>query len=100
MYEGNKQKFLQNEDMKKKLIQTKGNITFGNGFWPEWNGWILERVRAELRNNGEEDDKKIQEIEERMVKYEKSQKWSDSRIVFIWFKDFYLKITMNNWKVI
>ena len=46
MYEGNKQKFFQNEDMKNQLIKTKGRITFGNGFWDKWNGLILERVRA------------------------------------------------------
>ena len=46
MYTANKEKFLQNEGLRDKLLATKSKIDFGNGFWPRWNGIILEGVRA------------------------------------------------------
>jgi ribA/ribD-fused uncharacterized protein len=51
MYEGNKAKFGQNQDLAKILTSTKGNVRFDSStsFWNKWNGLIMERIRAELR---------------------------------------------------
>ena len=71
MYEANYEKFVQNDELKKVLIDTKGDIaiTDSSTFWNYWNGRILMRIRAELRKNGEEDDIMIEKITKEMEEY-------------------------------
>ncbi|CAF1434291.1 unnamed protein product [Didymodactylos carnosus] len=73
MYLGNKAKFEQNEHIAKQLCATKGKITFrgSTAFWNEWNAAIMERIRAEMRQSGEEDTKTIERITKAMSQYEK-----------------------------
>lgn len=63
MHQANLNKFAQNPEFMKTLVGTKGPIHMGNGFWPRWNARILTRIRAELRQNGEEDDMTIKTVE-------------------------------------
>lgn len=72
MYIGNKAKFEQNPELLKKLCSTKGNVDFGGStsFWNKWNGLIMERLRAEFRNQDDEDVKRAKEIKEMMEEYE------------------------------
>jgi ribA/ribD-fused uncharacterized protein len=74
MYEGNLARFQQNEDIQEKLINSEGTVKFYNStlFWNYWNGLIMERIRAELRNS-EEDKKRAQEIIILMEEYEKGK---------------------------
>jgi predicted NAD-dependent protein-ADP-ribosyltransferase YbiA (DUF1768 family) len=74
MYTGNKAKIEQNPEFMKKLCSSKGPIVFtrSSDFWNYWNGKIFERIRAECRQNGEEDLKVISEITELMEKYKAS----------------------------
>ncbi len=74
MYQANLNKFAQNKDFAETLTNTKGKIEMGNGFWPKWNALILTRVRAELRQNGEQDALTIKQIEEQMLQYEQETK--------------------------
>jgi predicted NAD-dependent protein-ADP-ribosyltransferase YbiA (DUF1768 family) len=71
MLEGSKAKISQNETFLKKLITTKGPVihTGSSDFWNYWNGRIFERVRAELRQNGEEDLKVAAELAAEMDNY-------------------------------
>lgn len=50
MYEANLHKFQQNKELRGVLIATKGDIVYGTGFWDKWNGIIMTRIRAELRD--------------------------------------------------
>jgi hypothetical protein len=59
VHQANLNKFSQNKEFSDTLTQATGEVKIGNGFWPEWNALILTRVRAELRQNGEEDFKTI-----------------------------------------
>lgn len=63
MYEANYNKFTQNKELADTLIGTKGEIYFGTGFWGKWNGVVLTRIRAELRN-----EKEDHEVAENMKK--------------------------------
>ena len=71
MYKGNKAKFEQNKHLAELLTASKGPIFFGGSteFWCKWNALIMERLRAELRQNGEEDLKTIDRITQMMHKY-------------------------------
>ena len=73
MYKGNKAKFDQNPDLAKLLTGSVSNVKFtcSTPFWNYWNGLIMERIRAEIRKNGEEDLKVVYEIKELMDKYQK-----------------------------
>ena len=75
MYEGNKAKFDQHKDLAEKLMNTKGDVIFGGStsFWNKWNGLIMERIRAELRDRDEEDKKTVERIKKMMEEYQKSQ---------------------------
>lgn len=75
MYEGNKAKFEQNEDLKKSLCESEGSVKFNNStaFWNYWNGKIMERIRAEFRGN--EGDLEVAEtIAKEMAEYEEAKK--------------------------
>lgn len=75
MYEGNLEKFKQNEDLRNALLSSKGKVEFNNStpFWNHWNALIMERIRAELRAN--EDDLKVaEEIKGIMDQYESDQR--------------------------
>lgn len=78
MYIGNKAKIEQNPDFTKALCDSIGKVFFGfsgsTDFWNYWNGLIIERIRAEIRNNGDEDVKRSLEIKELMDNYENDQK--------------------------
>jgi ribA/ribD-fused uncharacterized protein len=71
MYEGNKARFEQNPDIAKSLCSTKGRIKMSGStsFWNHWNGLIMERIRAEMRDN-EEDKKTAEEIKLLMDDFE------------------------------
>jgi N-glycosidase YbiA len=72
MYKGNLAKFQQNEDLRNKLIGSgNGKIRFTGStpFWNKWNGMILERIRAELRQNGDEDAHHAAELRDAMEKF-------------------------------
>ncbi|CAF3053285.1 unnamed protein product [Rotaria sp. Silwood2] len=77
MYKGNLAKFQQNEDLRNALLSSgKSTIRFTGStpFWNRWNGLILERIRAELRQNGEEDARHTSEIREMMKKFSEQHK--------------------------
>ncbi|CAF1166486.1 unnamed protein product [Didymodactylos carnosus] len=71
MYEGNKAKFDQNPNYAEQLKNSKGRVTFAvsSPFWNKWNGLIMERIRAEIRQNGKEDEETAKEIKAKMDKY-------------------------------
>jgi ribA/ribD-fused uncharacterized protein len=71
MYKANYEKFAQNEDLKKILLETTGTIKFfaSTDFWCKWNSKILGRVRAELRNNDEDDINTAKKIRDEMEEY-------------------------------
>jgi predicted NAD-dependent protein-ADP-ribosyltransferase YbiA (DUF1768 family) len=74
MYNGNLAKFQQNEDLRNALLGSgTGKIRFTGStpFWNKWNGLILERIRAELRQNGDEDARHAAEIRVAMEKFAK-----------------------------
>jgi len=74
MYDGNKAKYEQNENLRKQLLATKGTVTFhgSTSFWCTWNARITELIREELR--GEDGDKeKIDYIWNQINEYEKDQ---------------------------
>ncbi|UJR16448.1 hypothetical protein I4U23_003350 [Adineta vaga] len=57
MYKGNLAKFQQNEELRNALLSSgNGSIHFTGStpFWNKWNGLILERIRAELRLQGQD----------------------------------------------
>ncbi|CAF1196692.1 unnamed protein product [Rotaria magnacalcarata] len=77
MYKGNLAKFQQNEDLRNALLSSaNGSIRFtgSTSFWNHWNGLILERIRAELRQNSEGDVRRAVEIHDMMDKYAKQNK--------------------------
>ncbi|CAF5071623.1 unnamed protein product, partial [Rotaria sp. Silwood1] len=77
MYKGNLAKFQQNEDLRKALLESgTGPILFteSSPFWNYWNDLILQRIRAELRQNGEEDSRRAAETREAMNKYAQENK--------------------------
>jgi ribA/ribD-fused uncharacterized protein len=72
MYNGNLAKFQQNDDLEKDLLQSgTGSILFTSStpFWNHWNKLIMERIRAELRQNGDEDSQCAAEIRQAMENY-------------------------------
>jgi len=72
MYRGNLAKFQQNEDLRNALLSSgTGSIRFTGStpFWNRWNGLILERIRAELRQNGEDDARRAAEVRDAMDKF-------------------------------
>lgn len=72
MYNGNRAKFEQNEALRQALVQSGDSPIIFRGstsFWCEWNGLIMERLRAELRNDGEKDQRRAEEIRLRMEQY-------------------------------
>jgi predicted NAD-dependent protein-ADP-ribosyltransferase YbiA (DUF1768 family) len=72
MYNGNLAKFQQNEQLKAAMIGSgNGAVKFigSTPFWNHWNGLIMTRIRAELRQNGERDALDAARIREQMDKY-------------------------------
>ena len=58
MYNGNRAKFDQNAKEREALVQSGDSPILCRGstdFWNVWNQIILERIRSELRQNGEKD---------------------------------------------
>jgi ribA/ribD-fused uncharacterized protein len=84
MYKANYEKFAQNDDLKKILVDTDGKIKFSASteFWCLWNSRILARVRAELRSNGENDKKTIEEIKNLMEEYSRKFKKGSKCIIY------------------
>jgi ribA/ribD-fused uncharacterized protein len=77
MYNGNLAKFQQNDDLRKLLIESgTGPILFtmSTPFWNHWNDLIMQRIRAELRHNGEEDAHHAAQIRQAMEKYSHENK--------------------------
>ncbi len=77
MYKGNLAKFQQNENLKNALLGSgTGSVRFTGStpFWNKWNGLIMERIRAELRQNGEEDARHAAEIRDAMEKFAQRSK--------------------------
>ena len=86
MFEGNLEKFRQNESIREELIATTEPIQFGldyfglffiplKMFWFKWNAKILTRVRAELRDRDESDREEVRRIEKEMKDYEDQTKY-------------------------
>lgn len=86
MYQGNLEKFRQNQRIRGELISTTEQIKFGldyyglffiplQMFWFKWNSRILTRVRAELRDGGQQDQEVAKTIEKEMVEYESTFKY-------------------------
>lgn len=77
MYRGNRAKFEQNDDLRAKLLSSgNGKIRFAGStsFWCKWNGLIMERIRAELRLDGDEDAHHAAEIRDAMDKFAREAK--------------------------
>ncbi|CAF3229205.1 unnamed protein product [Rotaria socialis] len=77
MYKGNLAKFQQNEDLRKLLLESgKGAVHFARSshFWNHWNDLIMQRIRTELRQNGDDDARCAAEIREAMEKYAQENK--------------------------
>ena len=77
MYKGNVAKFQQNQDLRNALLSSgTAPIIFSasEDFWDKWNGLIMERIRAELRQNGEEDARRAEEIREAMDEFAEKTK--------------------------
>lgn len=81
MFDGNLEKFRQNETIRNELIATNEPIQFGLNyyglffiplkmFWFKWNSRILTRVRAQLRDRDEKDREEVAAIEKEMQEYE------------------------------
>lgn len=71
MYKANKSKIEQNPEFTKRLVSTNGPITqtHSSNFWNYWNSAIFERIRAEVRQNGDQDSKVAAEIKFLMDDY-------------------------------
>eukprot|EP01062_Namystynia_karyoxenos_P067180 TRINITY_DN61064_c0_g1_i1.p1 TRINITY_DN61064_c0_g1~~TRINITY_DN61064_c0_g1_i1.p1 ORF type:complete len:176 (+),score=39.19 TRINITY_DN61064_c0_g1_i1:78-605(+) len=70
MYEANKAKFEQHEDLRQDLVSSQGEISpVGFPFWIQWNRIILERLREELRPEGQRDEAVLKDRRERMEQY-------------------------------
>ncbi|CAF1310466.1 unnamed protein product [Rotaria sordida] len=77
MYKGNLAKFQQNEDLRKPLLESGTgpvHFTLSTPFWNHWNDLIMQRIRAELRQNGEEDACRATEIRQAMERYAQENK--------------------------
>ena len=77
MYKGNLAKFQQNEDLRKALLGSGMGVvrfTQSTSFWNYWNDLIMQRIRSELRQNGEEDARRAAEIRQIMGKYAQENK--------------------------
>jgi predicted NAD-dependent protein-ADP-ribosyltransferase YbiA (DUF1768 family) len=77
MYNGNLAKFQQNENLRNDLLSSgtaRIRFTGSTSFWNKWNGLILERIRAELRQNGEDDAVRAAEIRDEMDKFAERNK--------------------------
>lgn len=76
MYIGNKARFEQHPDLAKKLCSSKGKVIFeaSSPFWNKWNGLIMERIRAEMRNQDKEDQETAKSIKKLMEDYELQNK--------------------------
>ena len=74
MYIANYAKIHQNPDLAKRLACTNGSISFihSSDFWNYWNSRIFERIRAEIRQNEEQDLKIAAEIKAQMEEYKVS----------------------------
>ena len=72
MYKGNLAKFQQNDPLRKALIESGSSpvyFTLSSPFWNHWNNLIMQRIRSELRSNGDEDARCATEIHHAMKKY-------------------------------
>ena len=72
MYNGNRAKLEQNPSHRDALINSGHSPIIFRGstaFWNEWNGLVMERIRAELRNDGEKDRQHAEEIRQKMDDY-------------------------------
>ncbi|CAF1482764.1 unnamed protein product, partial [Didymodactylos carnosus] len=96
MYIGNKAKFEQNPRWANILCESVGRITFraSTSFWNGWNGLLLERIRAELRHNGIEDDKTVMRVKKMMEQYANDHREIETNMVTLprnsfikWFAD-------------
>ncbi|CAF1422439.1 unnamed protein product [Adineta ricciae] len=77
MYTGNLAKFQQNDELRQALLSSgNGSVRFtgSTAFWNYWNGLIMERIRAELRQNGETDARRAAEIRDEMEKFARQGK--------------------------
>ena len=85
MFDGNLEKFRQNERIRDELLATTQPIQFGldyfglffiplKMFWFKWNAKILTRVRAQLRDKDENDRAEVEKIEKEMKEYEDQTK--------------------------
>eukprot|EP01098_Paradermamoeba_levis_P014588 TRINITY_DN701_c0_g1_i1.p1 TRINITY_DN701_c0_g1~~TRINITY_DN701_c0_g1_i1.p1 ORF type:complete len:163 (-),score=53.00 TRINITY_DN701_c0_g1_i1:61-549(-) len=76
MYDGNKAKFEQNQDLRNILLATRGPVTFSesSGFWCMWNARIIQLVREELRPEGKRDEDRIKELRSLIEDYEEKKK--------------------------
>eukprot|EP01117_Protostelium_nocturnum_P015884 TRINITY_DN6195_c0_g1_i1.p1 TRINITY_DN6195_c0_g1~~TRINITY_DN6195_c0_g1_i1.p1 ORF type:complete len:185 (-),score=58.69 TRINITY_DN6195_c0_g1_i1:17-571(-) len=77
MYHGNRAKFEQNENLKRVLLSTNGNIEFRASahFWRLWNSRILMLVREELREEKDRNQSIIEDIWNQMREYEEEMKY-------------------------
>lgn len=76
MYKGNLAKFQQNKQASDALIGSgTATVKFrgSTDFWNLWNGRIMERIRAELRQDGDADRACAEEIRRQMDDYARSQ---------------------------
>lgn len=75
MYEGNLAKFKQNPEIAELLLKTNGDVVFKGStpFWNKWNAYIMQRIRAELRNN-EEDKTTVEKMTKLMDSYAETKK--------------------------
>ena len=77
MYKGNLAKFQQNAALSEALVGSGTSpILFGDStsFWNHWNGLIMERIRAELRQSGDDDHRRVNEIINKMKTYAQNGK--------------------------
>ena len=77
MYKGNLAKFQQNDALREALLGSGTSKVLFRGstpFWNHWNGLIMERIRAELRQSGDDDVRRANEILQEMKTYAASGK--------------------------
>eukprot|EP00935_MAST-01C_sp_MAST-1C-sp1_P000730 g730.t1 len=76
MYKANKEKFLQNEQLRAVLVATQGDIRAGGfPFWAKWNAIILMLVREELKPASAKRDFALAgELREEMERYKREQR--------------------------
>ena len=76
MYKGSLAKLQQHEDLRTALISSGNAPVIFRGstqFWNHWNGRIMERIRAELRQGGDEDGQHAAAIRLEMEEYARKQ---------------------------